>query len=314
MPDTPELSATKRALLEKYLRGELAQTKLSTSITAPLAQKDAVSLPKQDSPASVVALQSGGSKRPLFYLHVHWEGGAFYCFTLAHDLGSDQPFYVLEPYKFDSLQDLPTLEAMATAYIESIRAIQPEGPYLLGGFCGGGLVAYEIAQQLLAQGQSVDLLVLIEPKAGPAPLELIGARLVGNCIRRIGKLVGLSQDKQLDWFLNVRHFNQLLKYPEYRKSPNVSIAPNAEVLRQDWLAIFTWVISDYSPRYYPGKVTYLWANEEPGNHRALWGKVARAKEIEMQFIPGTAGSCRNEYIHDMAHYLRVCLNAVQDAS
>ena len=62
--------------------------------------------------------------------------------------------------------------------------VQPEGPYLLGGFCGGGLIAFEMAHQLRTQGQAVDLLVLIEPRAGPAPLRLIGSRLAGGFIRR----------------------------------------------------------------------------------------------------------------------------------
>ena len=81
-------------------------------------------------------------------------GGAFYCFNMAHYLGKDQPFYVFEPYKIDglSIAQLPGLEKMAADYLETIRRIQPEGPYLMGGFCGGGLIAFEIAHQLQAMG------------------------------------------------------------------------------------------------------------------------------------------------------------------
>ena len=314
MADTSELSEVKRALLEKYLRGNLPQNTKPTDTITSSARESSVPLSNTDSRASVSAVQSGGSKRPIFYLHVHWEGGAFYCFNLARDLGSDQPFYVLEPYKFDDLQELPTLETMATDYIKSIRSIQPEGPYLLGGFCGGGLIAYEIAQQLLEQGLAVDLLLLIEPKAGPAPLELLGARFVAAFFRRIGKLVRLSQDKQLDGFLYVRHLYQLLRYPKYRNSPEVSLVPTTAFLRQNWLALFTWVITDYSASYYPGKLTYFWARQERGCGKALWGKVAKAKEIELHFIPGTASSCRNEHIHDTAQYLSACLSKAQAAS
>src|SRR5439155_11469439 len=97
-------------------------------------------------------------------------------------------------------------KAMAADYIKSMRAIQPQGPYILGGFCGGGLIAYEIAQQLRAEGQEVDLLALLDPWAGP--IQLI--RLVGGFIRRIGNLIRLSSDKQLDWFLRLRHMYRLL--------------------------------------------------------------------------------------------------------
>src|SRR5205823_10503335 len=100
-----------------------------------------------------------GFKRPFFFLHGDWYGGGFYCLTLARSLESDQPFYVLEPYDFDRNGNPPTFEEMAATHIAAMRAIQPEGPYLLGGFCNGGLMAYEMARQLQAQGQAIDLLV-----------------------------------------------------------------------------------------------------------------------------------------------------------
>jgi thioesterase domain-containing protein len=80
-------------------------------------------------------------------------------------LGPDQTFYALEPYKFDALGIPPTLEAMAAVHLESVRSRQPKGPYLLGGFCNGALVAYEIARQLHAEGEKVDLLILIDPNS-----------------------------------------------------------------------------------------------------------------------------------------------------
>src|SRR5438132_12193046 len=81
---------------------------------------------------SLVAVQPSGSRRPFFYLHVHWQGGAFYCFTLARGLGVDRPFYVLDPYRFDDLPEPPTVEVMAADYIKLLREVQAEGPYLLG--------------------------------------------------------------------------------------------------------------------------------------------------------------------------------------
>ena len=52
------------------------------------------------------------------------------------------------------------MEEMAAHYIEEIRSVQPHGPYLIGGTCTGGLAAYEIAQQLTAQGEQVILTVM----------------------------------------------------------------------------------------------------------------------------------------------------------
>ena len=73
---------------------------------------------KTDSRAPLVVVQAGGSRRPFFFLHGQWRGGALYSLELARYLGPDQPFYLLEPYKFDGLAVPPTLEAIAAAHIE----------------------------------------------------------------------------------------------------------------------------------------------------------------------------------------------------
>src|SRR5207248_1194835 len=119
MSDATELSEAKRALLEKYLQRKLPQAAaIAHTITSRTQESSGLSS-LMDSRISLVPIQTGGTRRSFFYLHVHWQGGAFYCFPLAHDLGSDQPFYVLDPYKFDGLQVPPTIEAMAAAYLES---------------------------------------------------------------------------------------------------------------------------------------------------------------------------------------------------
>ncbi len=316
MPDVPELSAAKRALLKKYLQAGIPQQAKHANNPSQEEGGKPASLPSPDTRSSIVALQPAGSKPPFFFLHVHVEGGAFYCFTLANVLGSDQPFYVLEPYRFDGLQVPPTLEAMAADYLQSLRSVQPEGPYFLGGFCGGGLLAFEVAQQLRAQGQEVSLLVLIEPRAGPDFFRMIGARLAGRFINSLGFVLRLSQEKRLNVFLYLRNTYRLLYYkllrPSRHPSLRLSLIPSLETLRQDWIGIFVWVFSRYIPRYYPGKITYFWTTDEPSNRKVgKPGHVVKAQEVEIQLIPGTQWSCRNEHLHDMAQRLKLCLNKAQ---
>src|SRR5438067_10206126 len=129
MPDKPELSEARRAVLEKYLRGEIPQATRATSAVTHHAKAEA-----SDQRARLVEVQIGGSQRPFFFLHGHWKVTPFFCFSLARELGSDQPIYALEPYQFDGLAVPPTVETMAAAHIKSMRAVQPEGPYLLGGW------------------------------------------------------------------------------------------------------------------------------------------------------------------------------------
>lgn len=202
MPDTAGLSETKRTLLKKYLGGNLPQV-ARIEDTLPRQAGTEVG----DIRARVVEVQAGGSKRPFFFLHGNWKGTAFFCFSLAHELGPDQPFYALEPYQFDGLSVPPSIETMAAAHIKSMRTVQPEGPYRLGGWCNGGLVAYEMARQLHAAKQVVDLLVLIDPM-------YLGyrsrRRLLRVVISRLGGLLGLAADKQLDCFIRLWYVSKPL--------------------------------------------------------------------------------------------------------
>src|SRR5437588_1598546 len=208
MSDTQQLSEAKRVLVEKYLRGDLTQGAMAAGVNTRNVEA-VVAGPRE----RVVMIQPGeGSKRPFFFLHGNWKGTAFFCFSLARELGLDQPFYALEPYQFDGLPVPPTVETMAKAHIKSMRSVQPQGPYLLGGWCNGGLVAYEMARQLHAAGQTIDLLVLMDPM-------YLGyrtrRRLLRGVISRLGDLMGHGQDKQLDWFLRLLYVCKPLQYVRY---------------------------------------------------------------------------------------------------
>jgi thioesterase domain-containing protein/acyl carrier protein len=116
--------------------------------------------------SSVVPIQPLGWKRPFFW--VHGAGGTVIIYRdLARHLGTDQPVYGLQAQGLDGKQTcLNRVEDMATLYLEAIRAIQPEGPYLLGGLSFGGTVAYEMARQLRARGEEVALLALFDTFPG----------------------------------------------------------------------------------------------------------------------------------------------------
>ena len=111
---------------------------------------------------------------------------------LSRLLGTEQPFYALQSRGLSGAEEpLRSIEGMATAYLAEIRAVQPEGPYHLLGVCMGGVVAYEMAQQLSAAGQRVGLLALLEPRPpadGPRrefrpPRMRSVARLFGSRLR-----------------------------------------------------------------------------------------------------------------------------------
>ena len=285
--------------------------------------------------APLVVVQAGGSRRPFFFLHGEWRGGALYTRELARSLGPEQPFYLLEPYQLDGQAVPPTFEEMATAHLATLRRVQPEGPYLLGGYCNGGLMAYEMARQLHAQGQRVDLLLLIDPDA-PAR-----HRWVRMAVSHLCDLMGIDQEKQLAYFLSLQHLYRYLRFSHYRRSKiaellgvvkpgearhklgNEDIAaplrlklkaffPHVETLRQEYLNLYDWSATDYAPELYAGNITFFWTSEEPWRPVG-WQKVVQAKkhEVEIYTLPGNHITSRTEHLPIMAEHLRTCLNRAQ---
>lgn len=112
-----------------------------------------------------MSIQPHGLKSPLFCVHVLGRGLKFYL-PLAHHFALEQPLYGLAAQMLDKKYAPPNrVEDLAAHYIKEMRIIQPDGPYFLAGLSIGGLVAFEIAQQLVAQGQQVALLALLDTYA-----------------------------------------------------------------------------------------------------------------------------------------------------
>jgi len=112
-----------------------------------------------------VALQPLGSRIPFFAIPGADEN-PYYFRDLAKGLGLDQPFYVLRDTRPFAERGVYTVEQHAALYVDAIRSLRPHGPYLLGGHCYGGILAFEIARQLISRGEDVSLLALFE---APAP-------------------------------------------------------------------------------------------------------------------------------------------------
>ena len=112
--------------------------------------------------SSLVEIQPNGTKPPLFCIHAL--GGGVLCYReLAMYLGTEQPVYGLQPRGLDGKQPpLTKVEDMASHYLEEIQRVQPQGPYFLAGYSFGGVIAFEMAQQLHKQGEKVDLLAMID--------------------------------------------------------------------------------------------------------------------------------------------------------
>jgi amino acid adenylation domain-containing protein/non-ribosomal peptide synthase protein (TIGR01720 family) len=144
----------------------------------------------------MVAVQTRGKRPPFFCMH-GGGGNVLHYYALSRALGPEQPFYAFQAVGLDGLgEPLRSVEAMAARYIESIRAVQPKGPYFLGGHSLGGHIAYEISQQLLGAGESVPLVAVMDTfapggKAGPIGAGWDDARWLCELVDTIEQFLGI---------------------------------------------------------------------------------------------------------------------------
>jgi amino acid adenylation domain-containing protein len=150
-------------LFTKILRTfgkELPLSTLFQSPTVELLAKELQPARRNAEYKTIVPIQEGGSLPPFFCVH-GGAGSTLFLHQLANQLGSAQPFYGVEPEGMDGKPfQRPTVEEMAGHYLSEIRKVQPNGPYYLGGYCFGGLVAFEMARMLDEQGEYVALVAL----------------------------------------------------------------------------------------------------------------------------------------------------------
>jgi amino acid adenylation domain-containing protein len=111
-------------------------------------------------PNEVVAIRAGSSGRPLFLVH-ETSGQVLSYKRLARFLDADMPIYGIQAEP-SAIADGTTLEELAARYASAIRSVQTQGPYRLAGWSAGGVLAYEVAQQLLGQDESVEFVGLID--------------------------------------------------------------------------------------------------------------------------------------------------------
>lgn len=153
------LHLSPRHVLEHQTIAELAPVVAAEA--HQMAARQILSRPNQ-SQSNLALLQAGGNEAPLFF--VHPSSGDVLCFiALARHLGQDRPFYGLEsPDLYTDAPPMTDIETMATRYLEAVRQAQPRGPYYLGGWSGGGNIAFEMAQQLVRQGEEVAFLGMVD--------------------------------------------------------------------------------------------------------------------------------------------------------
>ena len=149
-----------------------AELPVASLFQAPTVEELADAIRQAESPPdrSVLApIQPEGSQAPLFCVHPIGGGVLGYA-ELASLLGPEQPVYGLQARQLNGRGDsYPRIEEIAADYVEAIESVQAQGPYYLGGYSAGGVLAYEIGCQLRARGEQVALLALFDTYAPHMP-------------------------------------------------------------------------------------------------------------------------------------------------
>lgn len=302
------------AHIEKYFQRKI---ELSTLLQEPTIEHLASIIrqqPETKTWSPLVPIQSLGSKKPFFC--VHPSGGNVICYyNLANYLGTDQPFYGLEsPGFYGECEPYHRIEDMANCYIQAIQSMQPEGPYLLGGWSMGGLIALEMAIQLHQQGQKVALLALLDTK--PPILsyksnhinKIDDAQLLANIALAtanfFGKELSLSEEtlqliepeKQLNYVLNVMKKANFLP----QDIGLTQIRSYLQVTKSHKKAL-----SEYVAKIYPGKITLFKAAQtltfvEYDETSAStvdpvlgWNQLT-SESLDIQVVPGEHGTILTE--------------------
>jgi thioesterase domain-containing protein len=245
----------------------------------------------------LVVLQPVGSKPSFFF--VHGLGGTVMRFReLARHMAPDQPFVSFQAQGMD--RNLPVLDNvadMAALYLENMRKAQPEGPYYLGGYSFGGLVALEMARRLHQEREEVALLALVD------------TYFVGQSNSSLmSRFLSLSRDQKLAYLRKrVVRYGRGIK----RRIDAVSLPAPVKAVRN------ACAIAEqrYQPSPYPGRVVLFRASDKAlrgleDGHQS-WQRYAEGG-FEVHEIEGDHGNVLNEpNVRQLATALRARLEQAQ---
>ncbi|MPW18217.1 acetoacetate--CoA ligase [Paraburkholderia sp. CNPSo 3157] len=271
----------------------LAEVRQSTGYTMPLATlviaptisrlagiiEDRTPLPS----SPILVPMRAGTGAPLFLVH-GLSGSAMECWALVHALRSPRPVFALQARGLDGGE--PTqrhVEELAACYIDEMRAVQPNGPYAVTGYSLGGLIAFEIAQQLERAGDHVGMLCLLDPYVyerwlpWSARMHHWYGRIHGQWrkLRRVpaSRMVGYLAGRLI---VGADHVQMHLGRMRLRPDATTAVFPPA--LRQVRETLVLAMTRYQPPPYNAGPILYVRATtrlDEHGDPMLLWQRVAR---------------------------------------
>ena len=313
-----ELGGTSLQLLRVFLEIEARlgcslspTTMLQAPTIARLAEFTRASRGVAES-QSLVPLRASGKGLPLFFVNVGLWFGHYH--HLLSDLKSDRPVFGLQPLPLDGKHRIArTIELMAADYVTEMRRMQPHGPYFLAGYCSGGWVSFEIAQQLVRAGERVGFLGLIDTIFYNMPAR------VSEAAHRSHRVRGVHGFRELLFWG--------LKYALFR---GLSFMENIRYLMLDlWIqrgrsipnehrnTYYVWLCSranrHYMPKPYPGHIAVFSSADNSERQRAHWGSLALGGLTVLEVPAPHADMCSLPHSKLIAERFDDCLDAAAAA-
>ncbi len=268
------------------------------------------------------ALGAKDSRKTPFFLVAGMYGNVLNLRHLAHLIGADRPFYGLQARGlFGDVAPHDDLVEAARDYIAEMKQVQPFGPYMIGGFSGGGITAYEIAHQLEAMGDEVSLVVMLDT---PLPIRRELSRPDRLKIKQLEfKEQGLGYlyrwvKNRVMWEINKR------RAPEITEDPAGAQFHNAEIEAAFLDALTRYQVQPWSGRvalYRPPMVgKWQVANDRWVDHQRAyvlhdndWGQWL--SDLTVQEVPGDHDSMVLEpNVRVLAAHIRKTIEAAEQAA
>jgi amino acid adenylation domain-containing protein len=263
-----------------------------------------LSEPVAPPPSRLVPIQPEGSRPPLYWLF----GGATVR-PLAHALGEDQPFFgvALDHAEEQRLAKAASLAEFALPLIKAIREAQPTGPYYIGGWCTAGILAYEVARQLMEDGAEVGLLVMVH-STNPVHYRRISPRKMRASKIRHHLEALMRLDGAARWRYAVDRFRGAMEGLRDRFRPPHTVE---DVL---WIgSVLDNAALHYETPLYAGDVALFQPADRPDvlDYRQGWREVVRGAFATFEIPGGHRTMLEEPYVAELGARMNACLRRAQ---
>ena len=245
----------------------------------------------------LVPAQPLGSRTPLFFVAGYQspDDTLLVLSRLIPQLGRDQPVFGFRPRWIEGGAEYTSVEEMAHECVAELRAVQPKGPYLLGGHCLGGIAALEIARLLKAEGEEVRLLFLVDTER-PTFLRKAAFRLFylrrwgGNIVAALSGIVRAR---------GAARIQEVRAVVQRKLEPNLFYKSKVRYSR---------MLLKHKPDPYAGRIAIIVNQEQAQYDKDLGWSGFPQCDLEIYSAPGNHSTMFTDHVKHVAHVIRKCID------